>query len=134
MRNLTLEGPVPGQLPLPHLPTRKANTMTTATHPTSTPTMSAILLDTRDALLGREAQRADALARTMAEAEQSAQYGLADDLRATINEDRAADLEVLLDLLTPCLECDAAPGAPCGWECESRAHSGTARLAQLDLE
>jgi len=69
----------------------------------------------------------------MAEAESTCHYAIADDLRATINEDRAEDLDTLLDLLSPCPECDAEMGAACPSSCQTRAHDTQARLAMLDL-
>ncbi|QEH94775.1 hypothetical protein FV141_14225 (plasmid) [Dermacoccus abyssi] len=47
---------------------------------------------TRDLLVDREAQRADVLAREMAETETTKRFVEVDDMRATINEDRAEDL------------------------------------------
>lgn len=132
MRDLSTEGPVQGQLPLPHLTARKADIMTTTT-PTIGTDLTTTLRQTRDQLLAREAQRADTLARAMVEAESTCHYAIADDLRATINEDRAEDLDTLLDLLSPCPECDAEMGAACPSSCQTRAHDTQARLAMLDL-
>lgn len=132
MRDLGTEGPVRGQLLLPHLTARKADTMTTIA-PTISTDLTTTLRQTRDQLLAREAQRADTLARAMAEAESTCHYAIADDLRATINEDRAEDLDTLLDLLSPCPECDAEMGAACLSGCQTCAHDIQARLAMLDL-
>lgn len=105
----------------------------TTTTPTIGTDLTTTLRQTRDQLLAREAQRADTLARAMAEAESTCHYAIADDLRATINEDRAEDLDALLDLLSPCPECDAEMGAACPSSCQTRAHDTQARLAMLDL-
>lgn len=129
MRDLTSEGPVTGQLPLIDY-NRKKDTMTTITR-----TLEGLhaLRTTRDLLITREAQRADALAREMAEAETTLRYAEADELRATINEDRSEDLNALLDLLSPCPECGAEMGQLCDASCEERAHEAAPALTVLDL-
>lgn len=130
VRDLSTEVPVAGQLHLPHLSARKADAMTTIASITDS---SPALREARDQLLAREAQRADALARSMSEAETTHRYEVMDDLRATINEDRAEDLDVLLDLLSPCAECGAEMGASCVPTCQTQAHDGRTHLASLEL-
>lgn len=133
MRDLSSEGPVTGQLTMLATPPeneRKKDTMTTITR-----TLEGLhaLRTTRDLLITREAQRADALAREMAEAETTLRYAEADELRATINEDRSEDLNALLDLLSPCPECGAEMGQLCDASCEERAHEAAPALTVLDL-
>lgn len=129
MRDLASEGPVAGQLPLIDND-RKKDTMTTITR-----TLEGLhaLRVTRDLLVDREAQRADTLAREMAEAEQTNRYVEVDELRAAINEDRSEDLNALLDLLSPCPECGAELGQLCEASCQERTHEDAPVLSDLDL-
>lgn len=133
MRDLSSEGPVTGQLTMLAIPPendRKKDTMTTITR-----TLDGLhaLRVTRDLLVDREAQRADVLAREMAETETTKRFVEVDDMRATINEDRAEDLNALLDLLSPCPECGAELGQLCDASCQERTHEDVAVLSALDL-
>lgn len=133
MRDLSSEGPVAGQLimldPLAEND-RKKDTMTTITR-----TLDGLhaLRVTRDLLVDREAQRADVLARELAETETTKRFVEVDDMRATINEDRAEDLNTLLDLISPCPECGAELGQLCEASCQERTHEGAPVLSDLDL-
>ena len=75
------------------------------------------LRTTRDLLITREAQRADALAREMAEAETTLRYAEADELRATINATAVFDYPTIGGLAEylvgqlPDAEPAAAPAA-----------------------